>query len=106
MTEERDALDPRGLISEAYRIEGITEPDCRSIFFDWALGLDPEANPRDAIEALLARHAAEQPDDHPMTQVLREGLAAPARARRGRRRRDAGDGGSDDGGGGGEGSRS
>ena len=31
--------DPRGLILESYRIEGITEGQCRSIFLDWALGI-------------------------------------------------------------------
>ena len=32
--------DPSDLIHEAYRIEGIVVEECRSIFFDWALGLD------------------------------------------------------------------
>ena len=34
-----DELDPKNLIREAYRIEGISEPECRSIFLDWALSL-------------------------------------------------------------------
>ena len=37
--------DPRGVIFEAYRIEGITGPDCRSIFLDWALGLNTDLDP-------------------------------------------------------------
>ncbi|REC57045.1 hypothetical protein DRV84_08095 [Rhodosalinus sediminis] len=80
--------DPKGLIREAYRIEGITEAECRSIFFDWALALPEGAAPRAAIEALLARHA-DAPEDHPMTRVLREGLAESATPRRrgGARRR-------------------
>lgn len=83
----RDPLDPRGLIREAFVIEGVTEPDCRSIFFDWALGLPAEADAKAMIEGLVARHA-DQPADHPMQAVLREGLerqAAPRR-RTGRRR--------------------
>jgi hypothetical protein len=79
-----DPHDPKGLIREAYRIDGITLPECRSIFVDWALSLS-SADARPAIEALLQRHAA-QPQDHPMTVVLREGLAqSPAPRRRGGR---------------------
>ena len=34
-----DENDPKGLIFEAYRIDGITLPECRTIFLDWALSL-------------------------------------------------------------------
>ncbi|MEO0912968.1 MAG: hypothetical protein AAFY59_08255 [Pseudomonadota bacterium] len=78
-------LDPRGLIMEAYRIEGITAPDCRTIFFDWALGLDAELEPGTAVAALLAHYGGANPD-HPMTAVLREGLAPSDRQRRRRGR--------------------
>lgn len=91
MTDDGDdGLDPRGLIREAFRIEGITEPDCRSIFFDWALGHSAETEMRQAIEALLTAYA-DAPADHPMISVLREGLTAsepPARGRRSARRRE------------------
>ena len=71
--------DPKGLIREAYRIEGIGAAECRSIFLDWALGHDGEARP--AIERLLAGRP-----EHPMTAVLREALAEPViRGRRGGR---------------------
>ena len=81
----RDGLDPKGLIREAYRIEGIGRPECRSIFLDWALSLG-EVTPAAAIPELLARYAAE-PDDHPMTETLREGLETADRTgRRGGRR--------------------
>lgn len=89
-----DTMDPKGLIREAYRIEGITAPECRSIFLDWALSLgegegrsDAETM-RDAIETLLARYEG-APSDHPMTQTLREGLQTPPEPRRrgGRRAR-------------------
>ena len=62
----KDELDPKGLIQEAYRIEGISAPECRSIFLDWALGVPLGADPRETVRALLARHAGE-PADHPMT---------------------------------------
>ena len=79
-----DPNDHKGLIYEAFRIEGITPEECRSIFVDWALSL-AEADPRPAIAALLETHAAD-PEDHPMKAVLREGLAqAPAAKRRGGR---------------------
>ena len=29
-------VDPKGLIRESYRIEGITLPECKTIFFDWS----------------------------------------------------------------------
>jgi hypothetical protein len=76
-----DEPDRKGLIREAYRIEGITEAECRSIFLDWALSLPVDADPRRAIEALLARHA-DAPEGHPMTKVLREGLVEGLMPRR------------------------
>ncbi len=80
-------LDPRGLIVEAYRIEGIGPEDCRSIYFDWAMGVDPARDMKADTAALVAFYAADAPD-HPMTAVLREGLAtAEAPRRRGGRRR-------------------
>ena len=69
-----DRFDPKGLIAEAYRIEGIGEPECRSIFLDWALSVPDTAVVSEAIAILVARHAASQPD-HPMSAVLREGQA-------------------------------
>lgn len=75
-----DPIDPKNLIFEAFRIEGITDPECRSILVDWALSLDT-ADPRPLIEALLVRHA-DAPEGHPMTAVLREGLMDAATPRR------------------------
>lgn len=82
------AYDPRGLIREAFVIEGITEPDCRSIFFDWAMGLPDGTDMAAGITAMLARH----PDDaaHPMRKVLEEGLGSSGPGgRQGRRARRA-----------------
>lgn len=85
-----DAADPRGLIYEAYRIEGIGEAQCRSIFLDWAIGVPAGENEVAHIRDLLERHGSVQPE-HPMTGVLRDALEAPkgtgrrggARGRRG-----------------------
>ncbi len=71
--------DPKGLIAEAYRIDGITDPECRSIFLDWALSLPKDAEARPLIEVLLDRHREE---GHPMTAVLREGMERGGAPRR------------------------
>jgi len=77
--------DPKGLIRESYRIEGIGAAECRSILLDWALSLPPGCEPRAALATLLAAHGAVAPD-HPMTALLREGLAPPPDRPRRRRR--------------------
>lgn len=66
--------DPRGLIFESYRIEGITEGQCRSIFLDWALGIQLGEDMVSKIKDLLDHYESDNPE-HPMTLVLREGLA-------------------------------
>lgn len=73
--------DPKGLVREAFAIEGISLGECRSIFLDWALSLAPDTDPRAALTALLAHYAA-QPADHPMRQTLAEGLAAAPQPKR------------------------
>ena len=65
--------DPRGVIFEAYRIEGITGPDCRSIFLDWALGLNIDLDPIEEINILYDSYSGDNPN-HPMNLVLQEGL--------------------------------
>ncbi len=76
-----DRLDPKRLIAESYRIDGITPPECRSIFFDWALSTDCARGARAALPALLDLYAPTYPD-HPMTEVLREGLGREVRTGR------------------------
>lgn len=76
-----DELDRTGLIREAYNIDGITDPECRSIFVDWALKLPSEIPARDAIEALHDHYGKDAPD-HPMTNVLSEGLTANSNPKR------------------------
>jgi len=73
-----DALDPKGLIGDAYRIEGITLGECRSIFLDWALSF--EGDYKDGILRLLDRYRAAS--DHPMTETLTEGLGSAAAPKR------------------------
>lgn len=76
-----DEADPKGLIHEAYRIEGITEADCRTIFLDWALGVPSEADMSMQLRRLLECHGEAAPD-HPMTAVLRAGLERGQKPRR------------------------
>lgn len=79
-----DEIDKVGLIREAYRIEGISIEEARSIFVDWALRLPADAPSLDAIRLLLASYGEV---GHPMTAVLEEGLVeATAPRRRGGRR--------------------
>lgn len=73
--------DPKGLIYESYRMEGITKPECRTIFLDWALSLPVEQDTGVAIRTLMAGLGADHPD-HPMTEVLREGLGSLSAPRR------------------------
>lgn len=78
---QKDPDDPKRLIYESYRIEGITPAECRSIFLDWALSLPLEHDSTQALPRLLALYEKTAPD-HPMTQVLRDGqttLCAPRR---------------------------
>ncbi|SFT75597.1 hypothetical protein [Sedimentitalea nanhaiensis] len=77
-----DALiDPKGLIHEAYRIDGITASECRSIFLDWALSLPEGQETGKALRVLLERYGEPKPD-HPMTTVMRDGLASVATPQR------------------------
>lgn len=73
--------DPKGLIEDSYKIEGIVIEECRSIFMDWALSLPEGQEAKDAIRILLERHR-DEPEDHPMSLILRDGLlnmATPVR---------------------------
>ena len=81
MTKGDPELDPKGLIAESYRIEGIGAAECRSIFLDWALSLPPEHDTGVALKTLLVRYQATDLD-HPMTEVMRQGLTTMASPRR------------------------
>jgi hypothetical protein len=71
-----DPDDPKGLVREAYAIDGIGPGECRSILVDWALSLPVGTDPRPALARLLARHAGRA--DHPMTLLLAEAAHAPS----------------------------
>jgi hypothetical protein len=73
---EMKQADPKGLVRESYRIEGITLGECRSIFLDWALSLPSGVPAADAARLLMGAYASAAPG-HPMNAVLQEALAAP-----------------------------
>ena len=79
------ACDPRGLIYEAYRIEGIEEVSCRPIFLDWALGVPSEEDTVAHIKTMLEHYEPDWPD-HPMTKLLHSGLDEISTPRRRKRR--------------------
>ncbi|MEP3296982.1 MAG: hypothetical protein ABJO27_10975 [Pseudoruegeria sp.] len=73
--------DTKGLIRESYRIDGITLAECRSIFLDWAINLPGNGTAHDGISTMLALYESDN-QDHPMSKVLREGLAKPEKTGR------------------------
>ena len=78
-------VDPKGLIRESYRIEGITLPECKTIFFDWAIQIPVGADPAVHIKFCISYYGDVLPN-HPMTSVLEAALApAPQNIRRGGR---------------------
>ncbi len=76
-----DEVDPKGLIFESYRIDGISAEECRSIFVDWALAVPLDADNSALIQVLLERHSVGA-EEHPMTKVLTDGLQQPKRPKR------------------------
>jgi hypothetical protein len=73
--------DPKGLVRESYRIDGITAGECRSIFMDWALSIPVGRSVPDAVRVLIATYADATPD-HPMSTVLQQALTEPGAPRR------------------------
>ncbi|AUH34497.1 hypothetical protein [Paracoccus tegillarcae] len=77
-----DEADPKHLIRESFRIDGITAEECRSIFVDWALSLPATLEPSQAARVLLDHYAplarASGGAAHPMVQMLVEGARNPA----------------------------
>lgn len=72
----KSEIDPRGLIHDAYQMEGIGMVECRSIFLDWALETAGEGQ-IDFITRLKATYLPLYPD-HPMTEILNEALLEPS----------------------------
>lgn len=81
MQQDTDTADPRGLIRESYRIDGITLSECRSIFLDWAISVPVGEDSTAHIKELLARYGADA-ESHPMTEVLQEALKPAERSGR------------------------
>ena len=78
-------VDPKGLIRESYRIEGISLPECKTIFFDWAIQIPVGTDPAVHIKFCISYYGVVLPN-HPMTSVLEAALApAPQNMRRGGR---------------------
>jgi len=65
--------DPKELISESYKMDSVSEGECRSIFFGWALAVDENSDPTKLISNLLELYGTYYPN-HPMTKVLMEGM--------------------------------
>lgn len=70
-----ELYDSRGLIREAYRIEGIDAGQCRSVFLDWLLGAAETPALPEQIAHLLGQYGTAAPE-HPMNVVLRDALSA------------------------------
>jgi hypothetical protein len=58
-----EEADPKGMVRESYRIEGISLGECKSIFIDWALSLPVNASMKDALRVLLVHYALNAPDN-------------------------------------------
>lgn len=84
-----DVFDPKGLIREAFVIEGIGPGECRSIFLDWALGVPDARDTKDEVRRLIAHYENGAPADHPMMRTLQAALEdrGPPVRRGGRRGR-------------------
>lgn len=85
MAKLGDPNDPKGLIYESFRIDGILPSECRTIFLDWALSMPVGVDTSVAVAALLETYV-DQPPDHPMKKTLKDALkgSGPAKRRGGR----------------------
>jgi hypothetical protein len=70
----REPFDPKGLMKDAFSIEGILISECRSIFLDWVLGVPAERDVRDEVAVLVAHYAPLQDPAHPMMITLQAAL--------------------------------
>lgn len=73
--------DPAGLIFEAYRIDGITTEECRTIFLDFVLGI-PQGADNATVLARVHGHYAPRHPGHPMTAILADSLGQTAGGKR------------------------
>ena len=61
--------DPKQLISESFKINGISDEECRSIFFGWVLDFDSRLDINLAIKTLHEKYSLSNPT-HPMTCLV------------------------------------
>ncbi|MBY6152896.1 hypothetical protein KUV47_06705 [Vannielia litorea] len=73
--DETARFDHKGLIREAYRMEGVGPGEARSIFLDWALSLPDETEQSMALRSLYEHYGRRVPE-HPMSVVLKEAMEA------------------------------
>lgn len=83
---DEQIFDPKGLIREAFRMEGIGLPECRSIFLDWALGVPAGRDAKSEVRRLIGHYESEATTQHPMMETLRAALddIGPPKRRGGR----------------------
>ena len=79
--EPQNPSDPRGLIRESFRIDGITQSECRTIFLDWAISMPDGVSTVTHVQSLLDSYR-DQNLGHPMIGVLEAALNAPAQPKR------------------------
>jgi hypothetical protein len=63
-------FDPKGLMKDAFLIEGISASECRSIFLDWVLGVPVGTDVRTEVKVLVAHYAPHADAKHPMLRTL------------------------------------
>lgn len=75
-------FDPKGLMKDAFIIDGITVSECRSIFLDWVLGVPEGRDVRTEVAIILAHYEDLIDPSHPMIGTLALALEQPERPRR------------------------
>lgn len=81
MSQKNTQLDPKGLIRDCYKIDGIRPEECRSVFLDWAISQADGLNVQDMLCQLITQYADPLPL-HPMSVVLYEATAEPKPVKR------------------------
>lgn len=77
-----DPFDPKGLMKDAFIIDGITVSECRSIFLDWVLGVPEGRDIRKEVAVLIAHYKGLTDPAHPMIVTLASALEVSEQPRR------------------------
>lgn len=85
----RAPFDPKGLMKDAFLIEGISASECRSIFLDWVLGVPAGTDVLAEVRLIVAHYAPHADPSHPMLMTLAAALeeTGPPRRKGGRQSR-------------------